>query len=109
MKIYIRSSVYRYNGSVADKFGNIRIRDVEFTTAANSVEEAKRNILYQAKRRLGLRSTASLKLCSPNAIREVEVEPIKQIRHCPHCGTQLSDGGYCPKCYAYGNEINYSD
>lgn len=109
MKIYIKSTTYRYSGSIEDKFGNIKIRDAEFETVAANLDEAKSNILYQAKRRLGLKPNVILKFCNPKGVKEVStLSTFQTVRRCPHCGTQLSDGGYCPKCYAYGNETNYS-
>jgi len=113
MKIYIKSSKYSYQGSVADKFGNIRIRDSYFETIANSEAEAKRNILSQAKRRLGLKNSAYLKLVSPEKIDEcvdnaVETYSGQDRIYCPNCGMRLTDGGFCPNCYSEGDETNYS-
>lgn len=109
MKLYIKSTtVYKYNGSIKDKFGNILIRDAEFTTSADDKATAKRNILYKAKKQLGRKPSFYLELCSPENLIE-KTYSFDRVARCPHCGTQLSDGGYCPKCYAYGNETNYFD
>lgn len=111
MKIYIRSSKYCYIGNVEDKFGKILIRDGEFYTSAPSIKKAESNILSQAKGLLNLKQSAYLKLCNPDKIEEVlEEEPTIEdnIEYCPECGYRLSDGGYCPRCYAYGDESNYN-
>ena len=111
MKVYIKSSRYVYEGSIADMYGNIVIRDVVLYTYATSEARARNNILSQAKAKRNLKQSAKLKLLGD--VEELidfteEAAPGQDILRCPHCGTQLSDGGYCPKCYAYGNETNYS-
>jgi len=108
MKLYIKStSEYRYCGSVADRFGNIKIRDWECSTRASSIDQARNNILFQAKKRLGLKPTAFLKLTKPDNIEDLT--PIEEDNsRCPNCGTPLTDGGFCPRCYAEGDESNYS-
>lgn len=110
MKIYIKSTTsteYEYCGSIKDQFGNILIRDYCFKTQAKSIAEARNNILYQAKRKLGLKPSAKLLLCKPNDVYEIfgkEVETIPNRPRCPECHTELTDGGYCPKCYLEGEE-----
>ncbi len=110
MKIYIKSSSeYEYCGSIKDQFDDILIRDKCFKTKASSIEQARNNILYQAKKKLGLKSNAKLILCKPDDIEElIEQDPyaetIPNRARCPECGTPLTDGGYCPKCYAEGDE-----
>jgi hypothetical protein len=107
MKLYIKStSEYKYCGSVADRFGNILIRDWECKTRAGSIAQARNNILFQAKKRLGLKPTAFLKLTKPEDVEDLT--PIDNSSpRCPECGWPLSDGGYCPRCYAYGDETHY--
>ena len=113
MKIYIKSSRYVYEGSIADRYGNILIRDAEFYTNATSFKKAKSNVLSQAKKRLGLKQSAYLKLCRPENLEETidyNEQPAEgqETQYCPNCGTPLTDGGFCPKCYAEGDESNYS-
>ena len=98
------NSEYIYIGAVADRYNNILIRDGQFYTVTGSFQEVRRNILSQAKRRLGLKQSAFLKLTRPDDI-EMLVET--DIQYCPECGTQLTDGGYCPNCYTEGDETNY--
>lgn len=111
MKLYIKAieeQQYEYCGSVKDQFGNICIREACFQTRAKSLEEAKSNILYQAKRRLGLKPSAKLLLCKPDGVYEIfgeEVETIPNRPRCPECHSELTDGGYCPICYMEGNEL----
>lgn len=107
MKIYIRANRYIYEGSIADRFDNILIRDAVFYSSAVSEAKAKSNILSQAKARLKLKQSAYLKLL--NDVEELpdfgeEPAPGQDIARCPECGTRLTDGGYCPRCYEYGDE-----
>jgi len=110
MKIYIKSnSEYEYCGSIKDQFGNILIREACIRTKASSLERARNNILYQAKKKLGLKPSAKLILCHPEAIEElmntdINQEIIPNRPRCPECHTELTDGGYCPKCYLEGEE-----
>ena len=112
MKIYIKSTIsteYEYCGSIKDMFGNILIRDACIRTRAESIDKARSNILYQAKKRLGLKPAAKLILCNPNSVEElietdINQETIPNRPRCPECHSELTDGGYCPKCYAEGKE-----
>lgn len=114
MKIYIKSTTYSYNGSVEDKFGNVLIRDGSFYTQAKSKAKARANFLSQAKYLLRLEQSAYLKLSDPDAIEEEvdmnDTEVIDDGRsYCPECGTELTDGGYCPRCYSEGDETYYGE
>ena len=62
MKVYIKSSRYVYEGSIADMYGNIVIRDVVLYTYATSEARARNNILSQAKAKRNLKQSAKLKL-----------------------------------------------
>lgn len=109
MKIYIKSTIsteYEYCGNIKDQFGNILIRDACIRTRAKSISEARNNILYQAKKKLGLKPYAKLILSNPNGVYEVfeELETLPNRPRCPECHTELTDGGYCPRCYAEGIE-----
>lgn len=107
MKLYIHASTtYEYCGSIKDQFGNILIRETCIQTKADSLEKARNNILYQAKKKLGLKPSAKLILCKPNGVYEVfeEVDTLPNRPRCPECHTELTDGGYCPRCYAEGIE-----
>ena len=94
---------YIYIGCIEDRFHNILIRDKEFYTVASSVGEARRNILSQAKQRLGLNQSTYLRLTHPENIEIL----LPSAKFCPECGTRLTDGGYCPNCYIEGDETNY--
>ena len=62
MKVYIKSSRYVYEGSIADMYGNIIIRDIVLYTYATSEARARNNILSQAKAKRNLKQSAKLKL-----------------------------------------------
>lgn len=111
MKIYIKSNRYIYEGSIADQFNNILIRDAVFYSNAVSEAKAKSNILSQAKARLKLKQSAYLKLLNDvEELPDFNEQPLEgqDIARCPECGTRLTDGGYCPKCYSEGDETNYN-
>ena len=101
MKIYIKSNRYIYKGSIADQFNNILIRDAVFYSSAVS----------EAKARLKLKQSAYLKLLNDvEELPDFNEQPLEgqDIARCPECGTRLTDGGYCPKCYSEGDETNYN-
>lgn len=105
MKIYIKSNRYVYNGSIADRFNNIVIRDTVLHTSASTKGKAQANILSQAKKMLHLSQGAYLKLLKD--VEEIPETITNKRGKCEKCGWPLSDGGYCPRCYAYGDETNY--
>ena len=114
MKIYCHTKPrykYTYRGNIYDfnRNPNVLIRDVEFTTVGLSLPNAVNNILYQARKRLGLAKNTKLLLDRDNVIRgeRMSTLPERPILYCQYCGSRLTDGGYCPNCYTEGDESNY--
>lgn len=100
MKLYIRSDTYAYSGSIY-RFGRIAKDNVELTTKADSISEAHRNFVYQAKRQLHLTPDAGKVEIDADRIRLIDVPKssiLPSPKHCASCGAQLTDSGECPRC-----------
>ena len=100
-------SIYRYEGPIM-RFGKVVMYDWEAATQASSPKEAYRNFIFKAGKALGY------DVGSHNYKVEIDRDGIYEIdqeddgyfdedvmntpKHCPECGSLLTDGGYCPKC-----------
>lgn len=118
MKIYIYSTTnimsakYWYASGFTDINGKSHYVGRWFETTATSIDEAKKNILYKAKQQLYGRADRRLSFIDPNGVEELlddnPNQPVIDIPHCEKCGTRMSDGMYCPKCYMEDDEAAYN-
>ena len=110
-KSAIRATRYRYSGGFKDIRGYPQMTGVEFETTADSLQKAKSQILYQAKQRLYGGPFYKLFLIDPDGIEELPDtnpnQPVIDVPVCKKCGTRLTDGGFCPKCYMEDDEATY--
>lgn len=93
---------YSYGGPLY-RFAKLYSQYWEGETQAVSPEKALNNLTFKAKSQLHFNCGANLELdpsyllCDDESFED-SVTPDHKIEYCDKCGTQLTDGGYCPKC-----------
>ena len=91
-------SVYSYRGPIL-RFGKIYVSGWVGETEAATDEKALSNLKHQAKADFNMPDDFKIDLDPSLLVCHGSFSDAQSAKRCPDCGTLLSDGGYCPKCY----------
>ena len=104
-----KKQTYMYSGPIS-RFGKVVEWDWEGTTKAVSEKEALSHLAFKAGKHLGLDvGSHNVKIeLDPDCVYKTQDEDASYFDDiprnkttgptCDKCGTQLTDGGYCPVC-----------